>query len=160
MYSCSWDILDNTFYRHGLKIIFCLPLSAVGHKIMQLYFSEAKLPVNWFQDEGKVGQWKQEIRLHSSVEVIWCAKSEYNNASTLSGGRNITVHRALFCTKKLAEKQPVSLADGIWGQSNCNARHNYQSKTTCRGTVAVNAKWSLQPPHSCLNGAVGLSNDS
>lgn len=42
-------------------------------------------------------------------------KSEYNNASTLPGERNITLFTALLCPKKQLEKQPVSLADGIWG---------------------------------------------
>lgn len=79
------------------------------------------------------------FQVKNSVVMLPDCKSEYNNASSLPEERNITLFTALLCPKKQLEKQPVSLADGILGQSDCNASRNYQSRATCRGSVAVTA---------------------
>lgn len=110
---------------------------------MQLYLREDTSPVNNLLQDKSAVKWR-EPGVHSffrqvknSVVMLPDCKSEYNNASALPGERNITLFTALLCPKKRLEKQPVSLADGIWGPSDCNARRNYQSRATCRGSASL-----------------------
>ncbi len=77
------------------------------------------------------------FQVKNSVVMLPDCNSEYNNASVLPGERNITLFTALLFPKKRLEKQPMSLTDGIWGRSDCNARSNYQSRATCRGFVTL-----------------------
>ncbi|KAK5913065.1 hypothetical protein CesoFtcFv8_002885 [Champsocephalus esox] len=74
-----------------------------------------------------------------------------SSASPLPGERTITLFAARLCPEKRLEKQPVSLVDGIPGQSDCNARRNYESRATCRGsTLLSTASARLHGQHGIL----------
>lgn len=86
--------------------------------------------------------------MKNGVVMLPDCMGEYNNSSVLPGERNITLFTAPLCPEKQCEKQPVSLVDRDWGQSDCNVRHNYWSTATCRGCAAL-----LTAPHGLLGAA-------
>lgn len=90
----------------------------------------------------------------NSVVMLPDCKSEYYNASAVPGERNIALFTALLGPEKQPEKQLVSLADGNWGQSKCNAKFNYQHRATGAGSVAVTANCFPRPPRSATGSDV------
>lgn len=120
---------------------------------MQLHLREDTSPAyNLLQDRGE----DPGVLFFFLLQEIDCvvifpnSESESNNASALPGERNITLFTALLCPDtQLWKTARVTRRWDLAGQSDCNARRNYRSKATCRGSVAITEHRSPQPLHRC-----------